>query len=107
MISTAFDVNRFDKIVKNRYDKEDKFKNFHIMKKHYGKHMDPLCRKGFCPYEWVGGKEKLDYEGIPPMEAVHSQLKNESALYDDDEDTKTMKRRRIRKPSLIKSRVLS
>ena len=62
--------------------------------------MDLLCRKGFYHYEWVDGIEKLDYEGIPPIEACHSQLKYESVLYDDDDDdTKTMKRRRIRKPS--------
>ena len=104
MIPTAFYVNRFDKLVKNLYDKEDKFKNFYIMKKHYGEHTDLLCRKGLCPYEWVDGKEKLDYEGIPPMEVVHSQLKNESALYDDDEDTETMNKIMIRRPSSIESR---
>ena len=48
--------------------------------------MDLLCRKGFYPYEWVDGIEKLDYEDIPPIEALHSQLKDESALYDDDDN---------------------
>ena len=50
--------------------------------------MDLFCRKGFYPYEWVDGIEKLDYEGIPPIEAFHSQLKNESVLFDDDDDDK-------------------
>ena len=68
--------------------------------------MDPLCRKGFYSYEWVDGIEKLDYEGIPPMEAFHSQLKDESAL-DDDDDTKTMIGSRIIKTSSNKSRALS
>ena len=48
--------------------------------------MDLLCRKGFYPYEWVDGIEKLAYEGIPPIDAFHSQLKNESVLYDDNDD---------------------
>ena len=60
--------------------------------------MDLLCRNGFCPYEGVDGIVKLDYEGIPPMEAFHSQQKNDSAQYDDnDDDAKKIKKRRIKK----------
>ena len=43
-------------------------------------------KKGFYPYEWVDGNEKLNFECIPPLEAVHSQLKKKSVLYDDDDD---------------------
>ncbi len=41
--------------------------------------MDILCRKGFYPYEWVDSIEKLDYVGIPPAEAFHSQLKTKAS----------------------------
>ena len=56
------------------------------MKKHYGEHLDLLFRKGFYSYEWIDGIEKLDYEGIPPTEAFHPQLKHDSVLYDNDDD---------------------
>ena len=92
----AFLCESLDKLVKNVYDKEIHSRTTITWK--IGEHIDLLWRKGFYPYEWVDGIEKLDYEGIPPIEACHSQLKHESVLYDDD-DTKTMKRRRIRKPS--------
>ena len=48
--------------------------------------MDLLCRKGFYLYDWVDGIGKLDYEGIPPIDDLHSQLQNESLLYDDADD---------------------
>ena len=51
--------------------------------------MDLLCRKGFYPHEWADRIEKLDYEGIPPIEVFHLQLTNESVLYDDDDDDTT------------------
>ena len=44
-----------------------------------------LCRKGFYPYEWIDGFEKLDYEGIPPKDAFSSQLKSKNVLYDDND----------------------
>ena len=69
----------------NSYKKEDRFKNFHNMTRHYLEHMDLLCRKGFYPYAWVEGIEKLDYEGLPPIDAFHSQLKSDSVLYDKDD----------------------
>ena len=62
--------------------------------------MDLLCRKGFYPYQWVDGIEKLDYEGIPPIESFRSQVKHESVLnYDDDDDTQDYEENKIRKPS--------
>ena len=61
--------------------------------------MDLLCRKGFYPYQWVDGIEKLDYEGIPPIESFRSQVKHESVLYYDDDDTKDDEEKKIRKPS--------
>ena len=52
-------------------------------------------------YEWADGLEQLDYEGIPPIEAFCSQLKNESVLYDDDdkEDDDDEKDKKLRKSS--------
>ena len=61
------------------------------MKERFPEHIDLLCRKGFYPYEWVDRIEKLDYEGIPPRDAFHSQLKHESVLYEDDDDEKGKK----------------
>ena len=40
----------------------------------FGEHMDLLCRKGRCPYEWVDGIEMLDADSIPPPEAFRLQL---------------------------------
>ena len=59
--------------------------------------MDLLCRKGFYPHEWVDRIEKLDYEGIPSIEVVHSQLTNESVLYDDDDDTTDVEEKKVDK----------
>ena len=61
--------------------------------------MDLLCRKSFYPYEWVDGIQKLDYDGIPPIEAFHSQLKNESVLYDYDDGNKKEERKIIKSSS--------
>ena len=36
-------------------------------------------KKGFYPYEWVDGNEKLNFECIPPLEVVHSQLKKRAS----------------------------
>ena len=47
--------------------------------------MDLLCRNGFYPYAWIDDIEKLDFEGIPPPEALHSS-ENYSVLYDNDDD---------------------
>ena len=33
------------------------------------------AKKGYYPYEWVDNISKLDYEGIPPIEAFNSRLK--------------------------------
>ena len=54
--------------------------------------MDRLCQKAFYLYEWIDGIDKLDCEGIPPIEAFPSQLKHESVLQDDGDDDKENKR---------------
>ena len=61
--------------MKNLNDKTNKYINFPNMQTHYGEHMNILRRRGFYPDESVGGIEKLDFEGVPPLEAFHSQLK--------------------------------
>ena len=43
--------------------------------------------------------KKSDYEGIPPLESLRSQVKHESVLYYDDDDTKDDEEKKIRKPS--------
>ena len=78
--SYAFLGESLDKLVKNIYDKAEKFNNFPNMKQHFENHMDILCRKGFYPYEWVNNIDKLDYIGIPPAEVLRSQL-NMKAFY--------------------------
>ena len=36
----------------------------------YGEHMELLCRKGFCPYEYIDIENKLDEIGLPPKIGV-------------------------------------
>ena len=55
------------------------------MKTFYGDNMDLLCQKGHYPYEWVDNISKLDYDGLPPIHAFNSRLK-QSKL--DDEEYK-------------------
>ena len=52
----------------NRYD------DFIAMKTEYPEYYKILCRKGFYPYEWVDGSDKMDYNGLPPMDAFYSKL---------------------------------
>ncbi len=48
---------------------EDKFKDFHNMKKHFTEpEMELICKKGVYPYEWVDDNEKFKQEGLPPIE---------------------------------------
>ena len=73
-------LESLDNLVKNLYDN----KNINIStsptcRHMFGAHMDLLCSKRGYPYEWVDGMEKLDYEGIPPLEAFHSRLKKTRA----------------------------
>ena len=41
--------------------------------------MDLMCKKGIYPYEWVDSFDKMDYVGIPPIEAFRSSLIQETA----------------------------
>ena len=58
------------------------------MQTYFGDHMNLLCRRVFYPYDWVYNIEKLDYEGIPSVEAFAFGVENESVLYEDDDDDK-------------------
>ena len=51
------------------------------MQKHVGELMDLFFEKGLYPTEWVDGIENRYYEGIPPLEAFHSQLTQTRAFY--------------------------
>ena len=53
------------------------------MKRFYGDHMYLMCKKGIYPYEWVDNFDKMDYVGIPPIEAFRSSLKQETASKED------------------------
>ena len=67
-----------EKLVENLYDKDDKHKHFHNMRQFFPNDMDILCRKGYYPYEWVDSFDKLNYVGLPPIEAFSSQLTRET-----------------------------
>ena len=58
-----------------RHNKEDTYKNFKHMKRYYADKLELLCQKGYYPYEWVDNISKLDYEGVQPIEAFNSRLK--------------------------------
>ena len=60
--SFQFMASSLEKLVENLYDpSEDKFQNFKFMKQNYPEHMELLCQKGYYPYEWVNGVDKLDH----------------------------------------------
>ena len=48
------------------------------MKQNYPEHMELLCQKGYYPYEWVNGVDKLDHKGLPPKNSFYSSLKQET-----------------------------
>jgi hypothetical protein len=74
--SFQFMGSSLEKLVENLHgDKpENKYDNFHAMKRQYPNHYELLCQKGHYPYEWVDGEAKLSHEGLPPMEAFYSKL---------------------------------
>ena len=63
-----------EKLTENLYGKENKYKNFNHMKRHYADNLELLCQKGYYPYEWVDDISKLDYDGLPPIHAFSSRL---------------------------------
>jgi hypothetical protein len=67
--SFQFMGSSLEKLTEHLYDKDDKYKHFHNMKKHYNEHMDLLCRKGYYPYEYIENDEQLDEISLPPKEA--------------------------------------
>ena len=58
-----------DKLTGHVYDKEDKYKNFNFTKREIPENYELVGQKGFYPYEWVDGLDKLNYKGLPPREA--------------------------------------
>ena len=76
--SFKFMASGLEKLTQNLYDKEDKYKNFHCMKKEYPKHYKLLCQKGHFPYEWFNDISKLNYKGLPPINEFYSKLKQET-----------------------------
>ena len=63
--SFQFMASSLEKLVENLYDpSEDKFQNFKFMKQNYPEHMELLCQKGYYPYEWVNGVDKLDHKRL-------------------------------------------
>ena len=67
--------------MQNLFDKDNADENiyFNYMKTYYGVHMDIMCEKGIYPYECVDSFDKMDYVGIPLIEAFRSSLKQETA----------------------------
>ena len=53
------------------------------MKTEYNNEIDMLCRKGFCPYEWMDDNEKLNYDGLPSIDNFYSTLKKENITEED------------------------
>ena len=52
----------------------DAYQHFHAMKREYPEHYELLCQKGHYPYEWFDDEEKINFDGLPPMESFYSQL---------------------------------
>ena len=78
-------ASSLEKLAENLYDKEDKYKNFHNMKREFPDHIDLLCKKGHYPYEWVDSHDKLNNIGLPSIENFYSELKKESISEKDYE----------------------
>jgi hypothetical protein len=76
--SLQFMASSLEKLVENLYDKNDKYNNFNHMKKYYNNELDLLCQKGFYPYEWVDNVDKLNHEGLPPVNESYSTLSQET-----------------------------
>ncbi|MFM7987218.1 MAG: DNA polymerase, partial [Candidatus Fonsibacter sp.] len=45
--------------------------------------MELLCQKGYYPYEWVNGVDKLDHKGLPPKDFFYLSLKQETISVDE------------------------
>ena len=57
--------------------------HFNYIKKICGELWDLMCKNEIYPYEWVDSFDKMDYVGIPPIEAFRSSLKQETASKED------------------------
>jgi hypothetical protein len=81
--SFQFMGSSLEKLVENLFDKEDKYKHFHHMKREFPNHLDLLCRKGIYPYTWFDDTKKFKYKGLPPIEDFYSDLKQEKPSEED------------------------
>ena len=72
-----------EKLVENLYEKTSKVKNFKHMAKAFGDKTKLLARKGIYPYEWLDNEDKLNYDGLPPIEEFYSKLYQETARTED------------------------
>ena len=88
--SMQFMSSSLEKLVENLYDPEARYKHFKYLKEYFPDDLDLLCRKGFYPYEWVDNINKLDHEGLPPIESFYSQLKQEGLEEKDYEHVKNV-----------------
>ena len=55
----------------------------HYMKTFYGELLDLMCSKENIHMNGLAVLVKIDYVGIPPIEAFHSSLKQEAARNGD------------------------
>ena len=83
MDSFQFMASSLEKLAENLYDREDKYRHFHNMRREFPDHIDLLCKKGHYPYEWVDSHEKLQHIGLPPRENFYSELKKESITQEE------------------------
>ena len=76
IVSYQFLGCSLEKLVENLHgDSEDNnYDNLIAMQREYPEYYKMLCRKGYSHYEWVDGPDKMDYHGLPPMDAFYSKL---------------------------------
>jgi hypothetical protein len=74
-----------EKLVENLHGdtEETKYDNFHSIKRVYPEYYQMLCRKGYYPYEWVDDIDKLNHNGLPPIEAFYSKLSQKGISEDE------------------------
>ena len=54
-----------------------------LAEKYPSSNINMLIQKGVFPYSWLDSAEKLDVTALPPIEAFHNDLTNESCSVDD------------------------
>ena len=77
--SFQFMASSLEKLATNLYDKEEKYKHFHNMRREFPEHIDLLCKKGHYPYEWVDSHEKLNHVGHPSIGSFYSHSRRKAS----------------------------